>query len=315
MNPRVLRRRLAQVVPVVLLATFLVFGLLQLVPGDPAVTLAGENASIERIAEIRRVMGFDQPLLLQYWRWLTNALQGDLAHSLFGGAPVTTLVGQKLPNTLLVAVLALGLAMLVGIPLGVAAAVRTGSAADAFVSLLAALGVALPSFWLAMILLSTFSLGLRWLPATGAVPLSVDAWQSLRHAILPAVALGASGIAEVARQLRGALTEVLQSQYMRTLRAKGLSGASIFWKHGLRNAGVTLLTVVGLLFNRMPGATVVIEAVFAVPGIGSAMVQATINKDFPVVQGVVLAMVLLVITTNLAIDTLYALLDPRVRVQ
>jgi peptide/nickel transport system permease protein len=315
MYPRAFRRRLVQVVPVVLLATFLVFGLLQLVPGDPAVTLAGESASVERIAEIRRVMGFDQPLLLQYWRWLTNAMHGDLAHSLFGGAPVATLIAQKLPNTLLVVVLALGLAMFVGIPLGVAAAVRTGSAADAFVSLLAALGVAVPSFWLAMILLSIFALGLRWLPATGAVPLSVDAWQSLRHAILPAIALGASGIAEVARQLRGALTEVLQSQYVRTLRAKGLGGASIFWKHGLRNAGVTLLTVIGLLFNRMLGATVVIEAVFAVPGIGSAVVQATINKDFPVVQGVVLVMLLLVIATNLAIDALYALLDPRVRVQ
>jgi peptide/nickel transport system permease protein len=315
MNPRALRRRLAQVVPVVLLATFLVFGLLQLVPGDPAVTLAGENASVERIAEIRRIMGFDQPLLLQYWRWLTNALHGDLAHSLFGGAPVATLIAQKLPNTLLVVVLALGLAMLLGISLGVGAAVRTGSAADALVSLLAALGVAVPSFWLAMILLSIFALGLRWLPATGAVPLGVDAWQSLRHAILPAIALGASGVAEVARQLRGVLTEVLQSQYVRTLRAKGLSGRSIFWKHGLRNAGVTLLTVIGLLFNRMLGATVVIEAVFAVPGIGSAMVQATINKDFPVVQGVVLVMVLLVISTNLLVDALYALLDPRVRVQ
>lgn len=315
MNRRALRRRLAQLIPVVLLATFLVFGLLQLVPGDPAVTLAGENASVERVAEIRRVMGFDQPLLLQYGRWLLNTLRGDLAHSLFGGAPVAVLIAQKLPNTLLVVALALALAMLVGIPLGVAAAVRTGSTTDTLVSVLAALGVAVPSFWLAMIMLSVFALELRWLPATGAVPLGIDAWQSLRHAILPAVALGASGIAEVARQLRGALVEVLQSQYVRTLRAKGLGGGAIFWKHGLRNAGVNLLTVIGLLFNRMLGATVVIEAVFAVPGIGSAMVQATINKDFPVVQGVVLVMVLLVVGTNLAIDALYSRLDPRVRVQ
>jgi peptide/nickel transport system permease protein len=305
-------RRLAQILPVILLATFLVFGLVQLVPGDPAVTLAGDNASVARIAEIRHLYGLDRPFLLQYGVWLWHAAQGDLSRSLLTNVPVLNTIAHNLPNTLLLVVLALLFSLLIGIPLGIAAAVRSGSAADIGVSALASLGVALPNFWLAMILVSWFAIDFHWLPATGAVALAEDPVQSLRHAILPALALAAGGVAEVARQSRGALAGVLQSQYVRTLRAKGLSPGSIFWKHGLRNIGVNVLTVAGLLFNRMLGATVVIEAVFAIPGIGSTMVSAAIGKDFPVVQGVVLVMVLMVIATNLLIDTLYGVLDPRI---
>ena len=204
------------------------------------------------------------------------------------------------------------IAMLFGIPLGIAAATSAGSWADGLISALSSLGVAVPSFWLAMILVSIFALDMRLLPATGAVSLATDPAQSIRHALLPALALGASGVAEVARQLRSALIEVLGSQFVRTLRAKGLSPAAIVWKHGLKNVSVTLLTVLGLLLNRMLGATVVIEAVFAIPGIGSTVVQAALAKDFPVVQGVVLAMVVIVVFVNLAVDSLYTLLDPRV---
>jgi peptide/nickel transport system permease protein len=306
-------RRLSQILPVILLATFLVFGLVQLVPGDPAVTLAGDNASVARIAEIRHLYGLDRPFLLQYGNWLWHAAHGDLSRSLLTNVPVLNTIAQNLPNTLLLVVLALLVSLLLGIPLGIAAAVRSGSAADMGVSALASLGVALPNFWLAMILVSWFAIDMHWFPATGSVSLTEDPFQSLRHAILPAVALAAGGVAEVARQSRSALAGVLQSQYVRTLRAKGLSPASIFWKHGLRNISVNILTVAGLLFNRMLGATVVIEAVFAIPGIGSTMVTAAIGKDFPVVQGIVLVMVLMVIVTNLAIDTLYGLLDPRIR--
>jgi peptide/nickel transport system permease protein len=305
-------RRLAQILPVILLATFLVFGLVQLVPGDPAVTLAGDNASVARIAEIRHLYGLDRPFLLQYGVWLWHAAQGDLSRSLLTNAPVLSTIAHNLPNTLLLVVLALVFSLLIGVPLGIAAAVRSGSAADIGVSALASLGVALPNFWLAMILVSWFAIDRHWFPATGSVALAEDPFQALRHAMLPALALAAGGVAEVARQSRGALAGVLQSQYVRTLRAKGLSPASIFWKHGLRNIGVNILTVAGLLFNRMLGATVVIEAVFAIPGIGSTMVSAAIGKDFPVVQGVVLVMVLMVIATNLLIDTLYGVLDPRI---
>ncbi|QQS13183.1 MAG: ABC transporter permease [Rhodospirillales bacterium] len=307
-----LGRRAAQIAPVVVLATFVVFGLLQLVPGDIAVTLAGDNATDARIAEIRRLYGLDRPFLVQYGSWLWNALHGDLSRSILSGEPVLDSILRRFPNTLLIVACALALSLLVGVPLGIAAATRPGGRLDAFVTGFASLGVAIPNFWLAMILVATFALTWNWFPATGAAPVSQDAAKALRHAALPALALAAGGIAEVARQLRGSLVEVLSSQYVRTLHAKGLSPASILWKHGLKNVSVNLLTVIGLLVNRLLGATVVIEAVFAIPGVGGMVVYAAIHKDFPVIQGVVLAMVLIVISLNLLIDVLYTVLDPRV---
>ena len=307
----ILLRRVAQIVPVLVLATFVVFGLLHLVPGDPAAILAGDYASPRRIAQIRAQLGFDQPLLLQYAHWLAHALRGDLGHSLLSGEPVLQAIGEQMPNTLVVVAGALLLSLLIGIPLGIAAATRTGSLADGFVSTVASLGVAVPNFWLGMVLVTVFSLGLRWFPSTGSAPLS-HPLQAIRFAALPAVALSAGGIAEVARQVRSALAEVLGAPFIRTLRAKGLGSGSILWKHGLRNVSVTLLTIVGLLVNRMLGATVVVEAVFAIPGLGSLVVKSAIGKDFPMVQGVILVMVIIVIATNLITDLLYPLFDPRV---
>ena len=311
---RLALRRTAQVIPVLILATLVVFLLLHLVPGDPAVTLAGENATEEHIAEIRHFYGFDQPLAVQYLHWLANAAQGDLSHSLISSESVRTSILQHFPATLLIVGLAMLLSIAIGVPLGILAATHQGGPIDTAVTSLASLGVALPNFWLAMILVGLFALQLNLLPATGAAALTEDPISALRHAILPAVALSAGGIAEVVRQLRSALLEVLSSQFVRTLYAKGLPPRLILWKHVLRNVGVTLLTVLGILFNRLLGATVVVEAVFAIPGLGSLIVQAAIAKDFPVVQGVVFAMVLVVILTNLLIDVLYSLLDPRVSV-
>ena len=304
--------RFVQVLPVVVLATVIVFGLLQMVPGDPAMALAGEQATEERIQQIRELYGFDQPFLVQYWNWLSHALHGDLSRSLLSGESVTRLIAQSFPHTLTIVFIALAVSLLVGVPLGILTATRSGTRTDATISALSSVGVALPNFWLAMILVTFFALRLHWLPATGAGQIGEDFWDAIRHAILPALALAAAGIAEVARQLRSALLEVLSSQYVRTLRAKGLSEARILWQHGLKNTGVNLLTIIGLLFNRMLGGTVVIEAVFAIPGMGSLIVRAAVNKDFPVVQGVVLSMVLVVVLTNFIIDMLYSVLDPRV---
>ena len=304
--------RLLQIVPVIVLATFIVFGLLQLVPGDPAVTLAGDSATPQRIADIRRLYGLDKPFIVQYGTWLGHAAEGDLSKSLLSGEPVRDSIVNRLPNTLLVVTGALCLSLLIGVPLGIAAALRPGSRLDHFITALSSLGVAVPSFWLAMMLVSVFALSLHWLPATGAVSIFEDPWGALRHAVLPSIALCAGGIATIAQQLRSALAEVLASQNVRTLRAKGLPSTSILWKHGLKNVSVPLLTVTGLLINRLLGATVVIEAVFAIPGTGSLVVNAAIGKDFPVVQGVVLTMVVLVIVVNLVIDGLYTFLDPRV---
>lgn len=311
---RMIGRRLLQIAPVIVLATFVVFGLLQLVPGDIAVTLAGENATDARIAQIRQTYGLDQPFLVQYGHWLWNAVHLDLSRSYLSNEPVLDQILHRFPTTLLIVAVALLISLIVGIPLGIAAATRPGSRLDTVVTSFASLGVALPNFWLAMILVATFALTWNIFPATGSVAFGKDPAKALQHAALPAFALAAGGIAEVARQLRSALIEILSSQYVRTLHAKGLSPTLILWKHGLKNVSVTLLTVVGLLVNRLLGATVVVEAVFAIPGLGSLIVQAAIAKDFPVVQGVVFAMVLVVILTNLLIDVLYSLLDPRVSV-
>ena len=309
--PALIGRRLWQLLPIVVFATFVVFSLLQLVPGDPAVTLAGDYASKERIAEIRQLYGLDQPFVVQYGVWLLHAVKGDLGRSLLSSAPVFDLILQRLPNTLLIATYSLVLAALIGIPLGVLAATRVGSRLDAFVTSLASLGVALPSFWLAILLVATFSLQQHWFPATGARPLATDPWGAFTHATLPAIALATGVIAELARQTRSAMIEVLNSQYIRTLRAKGLGPVAILWKHGLRNVSVTLLTLLGLQVNRLFSGAVVIEAVFAIPGAGSLVAYSAINKDFPVVQGVVHVLVVLVIVVNLAVDVLNALLDPR----
>jgi len=305
-------RRLWQLLPIVVFATFIVFLLLHLVPGDPAATLAGDYATRERIEEIRHLYGFDKPLVVQYLTWLWQVLHADLGRSLLSSAPVLDLIGQRLPNTILISTYALVIAAAVGIPLGVLAATKSGSRLDELVTGVASLGVALPSFWLAILLVANFSLKLNWFPATGAAPITTDPAGAIEHATLPAIALAVGIIAELARQVRSALIEVLNAQYYRTLRAKGLSPYAMLWKHGLRNVSVTLLTILGLQVNRLFSGAVVIEAVFAIPGAGSLVAYSAINKDFPVVQGVVLVLVVIVILVNLLVDVLNAMLDPRV---
>ena len=310
---RVIRRRLLQALPVLVLATFVVFGLLKLMPGDIAITLAGENATDERIDEIRELYGLNRPYLVQYGSWLANAVQGDLSKSLANGEAVATSIARAFPNTLLIVVLAMTVALGLGVPLGMLAASRPDGLRDRVVTSVASLGIAVPNFWLAMILVAWLALHFGWFPATGAVPLKESFSGALHHAILPALALAAGGVAEVSRQLRSSLVEILSSPQVRTLRAKGLSANVILWKHGLKNAGVNLLTVATLLFNRMLAATVVVEAVFAIPGMGNLIVNAALTRDLPVVQGVVFVMVLVVISINLAADLLYTVLDPRIR--
>lgn len=312
MRLRIIGRRLLHAVPVVVLSTFIVFGLLKLVPGDVAVTLAGDNASEQRIAEIRELYGLNQPFLVQYGAWLWKAVQGDLSTSRVSSEAVLTSIERCLPHTLLIVVLALLTALVIGVPLGIAAAAKPGSWIDGIVMAIASLGVAVPNFWLGMLLVAFFSLQLNWLPATGAASLMKDPAAALSHAILPALALASGGIAEVARQLRSSLVEILSSQQVRTLHAKGLPPSSILWRHGLKNVSVNLLTVISLLANRMLAATVVVEAVFAIPGMGGLIVNAAMHRDFPVVQGVVFTMVLIVVALNLLTDILYSVLDPRI---
>lgn len=309
---RMIASRLLQAVPILVLATFIVFSLMQLIPGDIAVTLAGENASAERIAQIREALGLNRSFLSQYGHWLWNAAHGDLGQSLLSGEPVGKTIARTFPNTLLLALYATALSVVVGVPLGILAATRSGSRTDSSIMAVSSLGVAVPNFWFGMILILYFGLQLSWFPATGFVSPFEDFGGALWFATLPAAAMSTSGIAIVARQLRSSLVEIQSSQHVRTLYAKGLSPARILWQHGLKNVSVNILTVVGLLFSQVLAATVVVEAVFAIPGIGSAVVNAVLQGDFPVVQGAVLAMVVTVVLVNLIVDLLCMLFDPRV---
>ncbi|WP_127103928.1 ABC transporter permease [Pararhodobacter zhoushanensis] len=305
-------RRLAQLIPVMIIATFVVFALVFLMPGDPAVTLAGEFATEARINEIRALYGFDQPFWVQYGHWLWNALHFDLGRSLFSNEEVSRLISMRLPHTLLLVFYALFLGAITGIPLGILAATRQGTRLDKAITSLASLGVAVPNFWLGIILVSALALDWRLFPATGAVSIFEDPLGAIYYATLPALALSTNVTAVLTRQVRSALLEVLSSQFIRTLRAKGLRPAAVLWRHGLRNVAATMLTIAGLQFNLLFSSAVIVESVFAVPGVGSLISYSALNKDFPVVQGVALVLVVLVIFVNLLVDVLNSILDPRV---
>lgn len=306
-------RRILSIVPTVLLASFAVFLLLQLVPGDPAVTVLGEQATPEQVAQIHEDLGLDDPLLVQYRDWLGNAITGDLGESVKSREPVTDALRRTLPVTLHVVVGGLLIALLVGVPLGLFAAARAGSRLDRFVTGASSLGVAIPSFWLGLILVTALAVQRRLLPATGFVSITDDVGESIRHLILPAITLGVVGAAEVMRQLRAAMIEVFRSDFVRTHRAMGIAHWRIAWRFGLKNAGVPLLTVLGLQINRFLGATVLVEAVYGIRGMGQLVVLSTTQKDLVVVQGVLLVTALIVAITNLVVDVSYRVVDPRIR--
>ena len=281
---RFLRRRLLAIVPLLLLVTSMVFSLILLLPGDPAVALIGmEDASEEKLAAIRERMGLDRPLVVQYASWLGRVARGNLGVSLRTGQPVTEAIRERAPITL-------GLAL----------------AATAF-------GVAVPNFWLGSMLVLVLALHLRWLPATGYVSPFDSASDALRHMLLPTLTLGASAVAEVTRQLRSSLGETLAADFVKTARAKGLAEGRVVAKHALRPALIPVVTVAGLTISRLVSNTVVVESIFALPGLGRLNLESVLNRDFPMLQGAVLVTVLAVIVVNLLSDLLYGLIDPRIR--
>lgn len=310
---RLLLERSLALIPTVLLASFGVFFLVHLAPGNPAITLAGQNATSEQVHAIEGQLGLDQSFLTQYWTWLTHAVQGNLGTSINSRQSVVSAIGQTLPVTLELVFGALIVAVVLGVIAGVASARRANTAADAAVSSLASAGAAMPSFWFGLVLISLFALGTGWFPATGSVPFTTDPGEAVSHLVLPAIALGVAGAAEIARQLRAAMIEILASDHVRTLRAKGLSERRIVWVHAMRSAAVPLVTIVGLQVSRFLGAVVVVEAVFGISGIGTLVVSAAQNHDYPVVEGVVIVMALIVILVNFVVDVSYRLLDPRIR--
>jgi len=310
---RVIGVRLLSMVPTLILATAVVFLLQRLIPGDAAQAIAGEYATAEQVEQIRQRLGLDQPFLVQYWNWVSGAFTGNLGNSLHTGEPILPLILDRLPTTMLVATGALLIAVAVGVPLGVWAASNAGTRIDRLFTGVSTLGIAVPNFWLGMLLVLLFATTLGWFPATGGADPLRDPAGALRSAVLPSIALGAVGAAEVSRQVRSAMIENLSSDFVRTHRAKGLSQASIIWRHALKNSSLPLATVIGLQVGTFLGSAVAIEAVFGLSGIGSLVVTATNQRDYPLIQGIVFVLALLVLAATLIVDIAYRILDPRIR--
>jgi peptide/nickel transport system permease protein len=306
--------RLAQIVPTVVLVSLLVFGLQQLMPGDPALVLAGEERGDPKVlAQIRSELRLDRSLPEQYVHWAGNVLRGNLGYSWRNREPVTELIAQKLPVTAQLAVMAFIIAVLIGIPTGVLAAVKRNTAWDYLANALGLAGLSLPNFWLGIMLILLVSVRLEWLPPSGYVPLTQDPWQSLATTIMPAFVLGSAIAAILMRHTRSAMLSALDQDYIRTARAKGLSPARVVLRHALRNALLPVVTLGALELGTLLSGAVLTEQVFSIPGFGKMVVDAVFNRDYPVVQGVVLVTAFLFIVLNLLADLLYVLINPRLR--
>jgi peptide/nickel transport system permease protein len=305
--------RLLLTIPLLLALSLLVFLMIHLIPGSAAVVMLDDAASPENIAALEAELGLDDPLWLQYGRWISRALQGDLGRSLITERPVLAVVFERLPVTLSLAGAGMLVAVLPGLAIGIVAGRYPGSLFDRFSLLLASLGLAIPVFWLAILLASWFALELGWFPVIGYTPLREDPLEWLRGLVLPALALGLPASALIARQMRSSLRSVLQMPYIRAARAAGVDGRRLVWRHALRNALIPVLTVIGFEMTRMFGGAFLVERVFALPGMGSLAITAVLERDIPLVQGIVLILACIVVLINLLIDISYGWLNPRVR--
>jgi len=312
---RLILHRLISILPVLLIVSFAVFMLVALLPGDPAVALAGgPNATPEAIADIRAQLHLDDPVLLQYLNWLAGIIHLDLGTSILTGQTVSEGIAQRLPVTLGLTIAATIVSLVIGVPLGIISGLWPGRPADGIARFLASICLAIPSFWLAVMLVSTFSVQLHWLPPTGYVPFtqSVGGWT--KSIALPALALGLGLSASLARQLSRALIDVMDSNYIRTAWAKGAGTRQVVVGHALKNAAIPAVTVLGVQIGYLIGGAVIVERIFAVPGLGDYMVQAVAGPDLPVIQGVVLVFVLFQLGMSLLVDITYGYLNPKVRV-
>ncbi|WP_046269356.1 ABC transporter permease [Pseudomonas syringae] len=306
-------RRLLSSIPTLILVSLFVFTLQKLLPGDPVLAMAGEERDPAVMEYLRDKYRLDDPIPLQYLNWVGNVLTGDLGKSLRTEQPVTTLLASKLPVTIELAVLALLIALLIGIPTGIISAVRKGTAVDYGANVVALSGISIPHFWLGILLIMVFAVKLQWLPASGFVPMGEDFGQNLKTLILPAFVLGAGLSGILMRHTRSAMLEVLRADYVRTARAKGLFPRTVILKHALRNALMPIITLTTLLFGELLGGAVLTEQVFSIPGFGKMIVDAVFNRDYAVVQGVVLCVAIGFLMLNLLADVLYRLINPRLR--
>ncbi len=308
---RYMARRLVSVIPVVFGITIVAFLIMHLAPGDPAYLIAGPDALAEDIQRVRVQLGLDQPLYIQYWRYISRIVQGDLGTSLRAPRAVMSEVRQRMPRTLELATLAIVIAVVIGIPAGIFSAVKQYSLLDNFAMLFALLGVSMPGFWLGLLLIILFSNYLSILPVSGY---GGPVWTlaGLSHAILPATALGLAAASYVTRLTRSSMLEVIRQDYIRTARAKGLRESVVIYRHALRNSLIPVITMLGIQFGYMMAGSIIIETVFSWPGMGRLIVTSIYSRDYPVAQGAVVVMGVIFVGLNLVVDLLYGYLDPRI---
>lgn len=306
-------RRIISIIPVMLLVATGVFLLLKLTPGDPVGVMLGPDATEERREALRDELGLNDPLPVQYVRWLADAVRGDLGDSLFLDEPVLSALADRAQPTLLLTLLSSLIALSIGLPLGIVAAQNRGKWLDVGTMALAILGISMPTFWLGLNLILIFAVKLRWLPVAGYAPLSDGLWESLRYLILPAFTLGVAQSALLARMTRSMMLDVLGTDYVRVARAKGLGERRVVYIHALRNATVPLINVAGLIIAALLGGAVVTEQIFNLPGVGRLLIQAVGRRDVPLVQGTVLVIAGIYVIVNLCVDVISAAIDPRLR--
>jgi peptide/nickel transport system permease protein len=307
-----LLRKAGAALIVVFLASLLVFLGIRAIPGDPATALAGEEADPVAIEAIRHKYGLDRPLPVQYWRWASGVVQGDLGVDR-RELPIGETIVHRLPLTLELATLSLLLAILIGVPAGVIAAVRQGRPSDHVARFGALLGQSVPNFWLGLLLITWFAVELRWLPAIGYVSMR-DPVANLEHLVLPVIVLGTAFAARLMRQTRSAMLDSLGSDYVRTARAKGMSEWSVVGRHALRNSLITIVTIIALDFGALVSGAIVVETIFGIPGFGRLSIDAIIQRDYTMIQAIVLVTALVYVVVNLLADVVYSMLDPRIRV-
>lgn len=308
-------RRIVIAIPTIILISMFVFALQKLLPGDPILAMAGEERDPEVLEFLREKYRLNDPIPVQYITWVGNALTGDLGISLRTNQPVMELIGQKLPVTIQLAVMAMCFALLIGIPAGILSAVKKGTITDYIANIVALSGLSIPNFWLGIMLILLVSVKWQLLPASGYVPLSEDPLKSITTMIMPAFVLGTALAATLMRHTRSAMLEVLTADYIRTARAKGVLEKRVVLKHAFRNALTPIVTLTALLFGELVAGAVLTEQIFTIPGFGKLVVDAVFNRDYAVVQGIVLVTAIGFILMNLLADVLYVLLNPRLRGQ
>lgn len=306
-------RRIITTIPVMGFVALFVFSLLYIAPGDPAAVIAGDQASPADVEKIRLSLGLDRPYLVRFGEWFFRVLQGDLGTSIFTSLPVTQLIAQRIEPTVSLMVLTLILAVSIAVPLGVLAAWKAGTWIDRVVVAFAVFGFSVPVFVVGYLLAYTFALQLDWVPVQGYTPISQGLWPWFKNLILPAITLGFVYIALIARITRASMLDVLQQDYIRTARSKGVAQNSILFVHALKNAAVPIITIIGIGVALLIGGAVVTESVFAIPGLGRLTLDAILRRDYPVIQGVVLIFSFVYVLVNLIIDLIYTLVDPRIR--